>query len=92
MPPHQILALRNMKNTDKAKVQAQTFGTCKRVRQDRTVARKSSVRGLDILKMIKLHWFIVFHISIWGLGDLLGGAKPTKAPSAVTTGLTQGRP
>ena len=28
----------------------------------------------------KLHWFIVFHISIWDLGALFGATKPTKAP------------
>jgi len=29
----------------------------------------------------KLHWFIVFHISIWGLGVLFVGSKPTKSSS-----------
>jgi len=29
----------------------------------------------------------VFHISIWGLGALFGGAKPIKAPRGDGTGL-----
>jgi len=29
----------------------------------------------------------VFHVSIWGLGALFGGDKPTKAPPPVATGL-----
>jgi len=35
--------------------------------------------GLDILKLTKTP-LTVFHVSIWGLGTLFGGAKPTKAP------------
>ena len=36
--------------------------------------------GLTLKHLTKLHLFIVFHISIWGLGTLIGRAKPTKVP------------
>jgi len=41
--------------------------------------------GLTLKKLTKLHLLIVFYISIWGLGILIGRAKSTK--SLVTTGL-----
>ena len=44
-----------------------------RIVLSKTLARKSSLGrfcvcagGLDILNLKELHWFIVFHISIWG--------------------------
>jgi len=48
----------------------------------RTAARKLSIEGLDILEIWqKLHWFIVFHISILGRAwSFVLRVKPTKAP------------
>ena len=38
-------------------------------------------KGLDILKIWpNLHWFIVFHIPIYGLGALFGGLSPPQPP------------
>jgi len=49
--------------------------------ESRTVARKSSIRGLDFQIWQKFHWFIVFRNSIWGGLDLcLGGISPPKPP------------
>ena len=61
----------------------------------RTIVGKFSIvalcvcaRGVDISKnWQKLHWFIVFHVSIWELGALFG-AKPTKAPGGDRTEQT----
>jgi len=50
----------------------------------RTVARKSSIGGLNVCAgglERKNYIIIAFHISIWGIGTLFGGDKPTKAPS-----------
>jgi len=48
--------------------------------ESRTVARKSSIggalrlcRGLEIHLWQKFHWFIVFHISIWGTWSYVSG-------------------
>jgi len=40
---------------------------------------------LDVEHLLKSPLIYRFHISIWGLGALSGGAKPTKAP--VATGV-----
>jgi len=69
-------------------------------RQRRTQNRRQKVfnrgalrvcGGLDIIKLIKLHWFIVFHVSIWGVEALFGEAKPTKAPRGDRTARNPGR-
>jgi len=50
------------------------------VASTRTVARKSSTGGftfvqgaLTLQKLTIMHKFIVFHISVWGIGALFGG-------------------
>jgi len=60
-------------------------------------SRKSSIEGLyvcaaglDVLKIEKKrHLFIVFRISIWGLGALFGGLTAPKSPMATRLGPEQ---
>jgi len=40
--------------------------------------------------LTKLNWFVVFHISIWGLGALFWGAWTTKRPRG--DGMVSPRP
>jgi len=56
----------------------------------RIIARKCLLGGALRLrreawywKFVKIYWFIVFHILIWGLGALSVEAKPTKAAAAL---------
>jgi len=69
------------------------------VHRGKTVARKFSIGGLCVSAggfgfvlgglTLKLNWFIMFHISIWGDLELcLGGLSPQKPPLA--TGLHRG--
>ena len=55
----------------------------------RTVARMFSIGGPDILKVYKTHWFLVFHVSIWGAWSYVWGLCPPKPPMATELSTTQ---